>query len=98
MVGRIMRRPDDLAVPRTEENPVGTNRRRDLYAARHTRAAMVPIFEAEPVLPFSSQWSALKTAESPPELLGAVVHVDASRPYNPRALAETPAEEHSYCC
>ena len=30
----------------------------------------------------------------PPELLGALFHVDALRAYN-RALAETAAEEHS---
>lgn len=32
--------------------------------------------------------------ESPPELLGAVFHVDALKAYN-RALAATAAEEHS---
>ncbi len=52
----------------------------------------LPMFEqsGEPFLPVIAP----ATGNAPPELLGAVFHVDALSAYN-RALAETAAEEHS---
>ena len=52
----------------------------------------MPIFETTGVafLPVVT----LGGEEAPPELLGAVFHVDALRAYN-KALAATAAEEHS---
>ncbi|MGB5864202.1 MAG: chloride channel protein [Sulfitobacter sp.] len=62
-----------------------------LDAAATLETAM-PIFEATgvPFLPVVT----LSADASPPELLGALFHVDALRAYN-RALAATAAEEHS---
>ena len=56
-----------------------------------TLEAAMPIFESSgarfiPVVTLS--------ADAPPELLGALFHVDALKAYN-RALAATAAEEHS---
>ena len=45
---------------------------------------------AKPYLPVVS----LSAVDKPPDLLGALYHVDALRAYN-RALAATAAEEHS---
>ncbi|WP_408004197.1 chloride channel protein [Pseudooceanicola algae] len=57
-----------------------------------TLAAALPAFErtGQPFLPVLR----LTDANSPPELLGALFHVDALRVYN-KALAATAAEEHS---
>jgi CIC family chloride channel protein len=56
-----------------------------------TLEAAMPIFEqsGRPFIPVVTL-----RADSPPELLGALFHVDALKAYN-RALAETAAEEHS---
>ncbi|KEJ89367.1 chloride channel protein [Sulfitobacter donghicola] len=57
-----------------------------------TLEAAMPMFEKSglPFLPVVT----LSTEAAPPELLGALFHVDALRAYN-RALAATAAEEHS---
>jgi len=56
-----------------------------------TLEAAMPIFKqsSRPFIP-----GVTHKADSPPELLGALFHVDALKAYN-RALAETAAEEHS---
>jgi CIC family chloride channel protein len=90
MVGRIMRRPDDLRAANEETcwDLIGEGTYIDGTA---TLEAAMPIFEQTgaafiPVVTLKP--------ESPPELLGALFHVDALKAYN-RALAETAAEEHS---
>lgn len=89
-VARIMRRPDD---PRAADEAAcwalideGT-----YIDGVATLEAAMPIFDAKgvrfiPVVTLS--------ADAPPELLGALFHVDALKAYN-RALAATAAEEHS---
>ncbi len=90
MVGRIMRRPDDpRAAP---EDACWTLIGEGTYIdGTATLEAAMPIFEQSgaafiPVVTLK--------ADAPPELLGALFHVDALKAYN-RALAETAAEEHS---
>jgi CIC family chloride channel protein len=90
MVARIMRRPDD---PRAADDAAcwdlineGT-----YIDGTATLEAALPVFEQSgarfiPVVTLS--------ADAPPELLGALFHVDALKVYN-RALAATAAEEHS---
>jgi CIC family chloride channel protein len=60
--------------------------------AAATLETAIPIFENSGVmfLPVVT----LSSDAAPPELLGALFHVDALRAYN-RALAATAAEEHS---
>lgn len=59
--------------------------------ANSTLEAAMPVFETGPsFIPVVT----LKSDASPPELLGALFHVDALKVYN-RALAATAAEEHS---
>ncbi|MGJ5618565.1 chloride channel protein [Sulfitobacter sp. MF3-043] len=87
---RIMRRPED-------ERAADENECWDLIDAgtyidgTATLEAAMPIFEQSsarfiPVVTLS--------ADAPPELMGALFHVDALKAYN-RALAATAAEEHS---
>ncbi len=90
VVGRIMRRPDD---PRAaDEETCWTLIGEGTYIdGTATLEAAMPIFEQTgvafiPVVKLQP--------ESPPELLGALFHVDALKAYN-RALADTAAEEHS---
>ena len=90
MVGRIMRRPDDPdAAP---EDACWELIDRGTYIdGSATLEAALPMFEQTeknfiPVVTLS--------ANAPPELLGALFHVDALKAYN-RALAATAAEEHS---
>ena len=89
-VARIMRTPgDDRAADEAtcwELIDAGT-----YINGTATLEAAMPIFEASqarfiPVVTLS--------ADAPPELLGALFHVDALKAYN-RALAATAAEEHS---
>ncbi|SFS71839.1 chloride channel protein, CIC family [Sulfitobacter marinus] len=90
MAARIMRSRDD---PRAADDDacwelIGEGTYIDGTA---TLEAAMPIFEQSgrafiPVVTLS--------ADAPPELLGALFHVDALKAYN-RALAETAAEEHS---
>ncbi len=90
MVGRIMRPRDD---PRAADEDVcweliGEGTYIDGTA---TLEVAMPIFEQSgaafiPVVTLKP--------DSPPELLGALFHVDSLKAYN-RALAETAAEEHS---
>jgi CIC family chloride channel protein len=59
--------------------------------ANSTLEAAMPVFETGPsFIPVVT----LRSDASPPELLGALFHVDALKVYN-RALAATAAEEHS---
>ncbi len=90
MVARIMRRPEDeFAAPEDEcwaLIDAGT-----YIDGTATLEAAMPMFEQSgarfiPVVTLS--------ADAPPELLGALFHVDALKAYN-RALAATAAEEHS---
>lgn len=90
MVARIMRRPDD---PRAaDEETCWTLIGEGTYIdGTATLEAAMPVFEQSgaafiPVVTLKP--------DSPPELLGALFHVDALKAYN-RALAETAAEEHS---
>lgn len=90
MVARMMRRPDD---PRAadEETCWALIEEGTYIDGAATLEAAMPIFEQSgaafiPVVTLRP--------DSPPELLGAVFHVDALKAYN-RALAETAAEEHS---
>ena len=90
MVARIMRRPDDPdAAP--EEACWELIDRGTYIDGSATLEAALPMFEQTeknfiPVVTLS--------ANAPPELLGALFHVDALKAYN-RALAATAAEEHS---
>ncbi|MGI3170790.1 chloride channel protein [Pseudooceanicola sp. C21-150M6] len=90
-VSDIMRRPDhDRAAPEArcweliEEGSyldAQATLETALPAFDRTGAAFLPVVQ-------------LTSADQPPDLLGAVYHVDALRAYN-RALAATAAEEHS---
>ena len=90
MVARIMRRPDDAdAAP--EEACWELIDQGTYIDGAATLEAALPMFEQTeknfiPVVTLS--------ANAPPELLGALFHVDALKAYN-RALAATAAEEHS---
>ena len=90
MVARIMRRPDD---PRgADEEACWELINEGTYIdGTATLEAAMPIFDSTgarfiPVVTLS--------ADAPPELMGALFHVDALKAYN-RALAATAAEEHS---
>lgn len=90
MVARIMRRPDDSRAAEEEACWDLINEGTYIDGAATLEAAM-PIFENTgarfiPVVTLSP--------DAPPELLGALFHVDALKAYN-RALAATAAEEHS---
>ncbi|GLQ27039.1 chloride channel protein [Sulfitobacter pacificus] len=91
MVARIMRRPDDPNAADEAECWALIDAGTYIDGAATLEAAM-PMFEASgaprfiPVVTLS--------VGAPPELLGAVFHVDALKAYN-RALAATAAEEHS---
>lgn len=89
-VGSVMRKPAD---PRAADEAecwemIGAGTYIDANA---TLEAAMPLFEAGdrfiPVVTLSAE-------AAPPELLGALFHVDALKVYN-RALAATAAEEHS---
>ena len=89
-VARIMRRPDDARAADEDQCWDLINAGTYIDGAATLEAAM-PIFEHSsarfiPVVTLS--------ADAPPELLGALFHVDALKVYN-RALAATAAEEHS---
>jgi CIC family chloride channel protein len=90
MVARIMRRPDDKGA--ADEQACWDLIDEGTYIdGTATLEAALPIFDATgarfiPVVTLS--------ANAPPELLGALFHVDALKAYN-RALAATAAEEHS---
>ncbi|ASM72737.1 MULTISPECIES: chloride channel protein [Roseobacteraceae] len=90
-VTSVMRKPDD---PRAADDDacwamIGEGTYLDVTA---TLEAAMPMFETASV-PFIPV-VILGGKDVPPELLGAVFHVDALRAYN-RALAATAAEEHS---
>ena len=87
---RVMRRPDDPRAPAPEECWQLIDEGTYIDATATLESAM-PIFESSgarfiPVVSIS--------ADTTPELLGALFHVDALKAYN-RALAATAAEEHS---
>ncbi|MBB4174244.1 chloride channel protein [Sulfitobacter noctilucicola] len=90
MVARIMRRPEDARA--ADEEACWTLIDEGTYIdGTATLESAMPIFDASgarfiPVVTLS--------ANAPPELLGALFHVDALKAYN-RALAATAAEEHS---
>lgn len=89
-VARIMRRPDDDHAADQDLCWELINAGTYIDGAATLEAAM-PIFEQTqarfiPVVTLS--------ADAPPNLLGALFHVDALKAYN-RALAATAAEEHS---
>ena len=90
-VTTVMRKPDD---PRAADDDACWDMIRDgtYLDGSATLEAAMPVFETAsaafiPVV-------ALRGEDRPPELLGALFHVDALRAYN-RALAATAAEEHS---
>ncbi|KEJ98056.1 chloride channel protein, CIC family [Pseudosulfitobacter pseudonitzschiae] len=90
-VTTVMRKPDD---PRAADDDACWDMIREgtYLDASATLEAAMPVFETAsaafiPVV-------ALRGEDLPPELLGALFHVDALRAYN-RALAATAAEEHS---
>ncbi len=90
-VTSVMRKPDD---PRAADDDACWDMIREgtYLDASATLEAAMPVFETAsaafiPVV-------ALRGEDRPPELLGALFHVDALRAYN-RALAATAAEEHS---
>lgn len=89
-VARMMRRPDDARA--ADEEVCWTLIGEGTYIdGTATLEAAMPIFEQSgtafiPVVTLRP--------DSPPELLGALFHMDALKAYN-RALAETAAEEHS---
>lgn len=90
VAARIMRRPDDLDAAGEDACWDLINAGTYIDGAATLESAM-PIFENTgarfvPVVTLS--------ADSPPELLGALFYVDALKAYN-RALAATAAEEHS---
>lgn len=90
MVARIMRRPGD-ADAASEEACWDLIDQGTYIDGAATLEAALPMFEQTeknfiPVVTLS--------ANAPPELLGALFHVDALKAYN-RALAATAAEEHS---
>lgn len=89
-VSKVMRRPDDPRAAPDDECWKMVND--GIYVdANATLEAAMPIFDKAsvrfiPVVTLS--------ADAPPELKGALFHVDALKAYN-RALAATAAEEHS---
>lgn len=90
-VTTVMRKPDD---PRAADDDACWDMIREgtYLDGSATLEAAMPVFETAsaafiPVV-------ALRGEDRPPELLGALFHVDALRAYN-RALAATAAEEHS---
>lgn len=90
MVARIMRRPDDPRAAGDEACWQLINEGTYIDGSATLEQAM-PLFDSSgarflPVVALS--------ADAPPELLGALFHVDALKAYN-RALAATAAEEHS---
>ncbi len=90
MVARIMRSPDDERAADEDTCWELINAGTYIDGSATLEAAM-PIFEQSsarfiPVVTLS--------VDAPPELLGALFHVDALKAYN-RALAATAAEEHS---
>ena len=90
MVARIMRRPED-ANAADEETCWELIDAGTYIDGTATLEAAMPIFDTSgarfiPVVTLS--------ANAPPQLLGALFHVDALKAYN-RALAATAAEEHS---
>jgi CIC family chloride channel protein len=90
IVARIMRRPDDPRAATEEDCWALINEGTYIDGAATLEAAM-PMFENS-----SARFIPVVTLSpaSPPELLGALFHVDALKAYN-RALAATAAEEHS---
>ncbi len=89
-VARIMRKPEDTGAADTDHCWELIDAGTYIDGAATLEAAM-PMFEQSsvryiPVVRLS--------ADAPPELLGAVFHVDALKAYS-RALAATAAEEHS---
>ncbi|MGB3244327.1 MAG: chloride channel protein [Sulfitobacter sp.] len=89
-VARVMRRPDD---PRAaDEDRCWELIDEGTYIdGTATLEVAMPIFD-QSVTPFIPVVAL--SADAPPELLGALFHVDALKAYN-RALAATAAEEHS---
>ncbi len=90
-VAIVMRKPDDpRAAP---EDRCWEMIQEGIYLDAHaTLEAAMPVFDRNSV-PFVPV-VALKGGDAPPELRGALFHVDALKAYN-RALAATAAEEHS---
>jgi CIC family chloride channel protein len=90
-VTTVMRKPDD---PRAADDEACWDmiRAGTYLDASATLEAAMPVFETASVafIPVVT----LQGEDMPPELLGALFHVDALRAYN-RALAATAAEEHS---
>lgn len=90
-VTSVMRKPDD---PRAADDDACWDMIREgtYLDASATLEAAMPVFESASAafIPVVS----LRGEDMPPELLGALFHVDALRAYN-RALAATAAEEHS---
>ncbi len=87
---RVMRRPEDPRAANTDQCWALIDEGTYIDATATLESAM-PIFESSgarfiPVVTLS--------ADTTPELLGALFHVDALKAYN-RALAATAAEEHS---
>jgi CIC family chloride channel protein len=87
---RVMRRPEDPRAANAEQCWALIDEGTYIDATATLESAM-PIFESSgarfiPVVTLS--------ADTTPELLGALFHVDALKAYN-RALAATAAEEHS---
>jgi CIC family chloride channel protein len=91
VVGKVMRATDN---PRSADEETCWKMIRDgVYIdANATLEAAMPTFETHnvPFIPVVS----LSGEDTPPDLLGALFHVDALKAYN-RALAATAAEEHS---
>jgi len=90
MVARIMRRPDHARAASEERCWELINEGTYIDGTATLEVAM-PIFDATaaPYIPVVTL-----STDAPPELLGALFHVDALKAYN-RALADTAAEEHS---
>ncbi|MCR8826396.1 chloride channel protein [Pseudosulfitobacter koreensis] len=90
-VTSVMRKPDD---PRAADDTACWDMVREgtYLDGSATLEAAMPVFETASVtfIPVVT----LRGEDMPPELLGALFHVDALRAYN-RALAATAAEEHS---
>ena len=90
-VTTVMRKPDD---PRAADDEACWDmiRAGTYLDASATLEAAMPVFETASAtfIPVVT----LRGEDMPPELLGALFHVDALRAYN-RALAATAAEEHS---
>ena len=90
LVGRIMRRPDDKDAASEDACWDLIDKGTYIDGSATLEAALPPFDQTHsnfiPVVTLS--------ADAPPELLGALFHVDALKAYN-RALAATAAEEHS---